>query len=115
MKSVLYAITNMLSFDQSIAFLKHVPLYAKGIEQKGWTIGSNQVENARTVTELTRELQKINHEFAEVDFPNEKETQWAIQSVFRVLCWHTDQEKMLSMAALLSPNLKEFLEDAAVV
>ncbi len=115
MKSVLYAITNMLSFDQSIQFLKLIPLYAKGIEQNGWTIGNNSVENVETIGDLSEELRNINHQFYHLDFPNERETQWAIKSVFRVLCWHTDQEKMHTMIRLLPPRIQEFLEDAAVV
>ena len=115
MKSVLYAITNMLSFEDSIQFLKMVPLYAKGIEQNGWTIGNNNVEQVRKIEDLTTELQKINHEYYQVDFPNQKETEWAIQSVFRVLCWHTDQEKMYHIKTLLPEDLQYFLEDYAVV
>ncbi len=115
MKSVLYAITNMLSFDQSIEFLKNVPLYAKGIEQNGWTIGNNNVENVETVDDLSNELRNIDHQFAYIDFPSEKEAQWAIKSVFRVLCWHTDQEKMLTMTHLLPKSLRDFLQDSAVV
>lgn len=115
MKSILYAITNMLTFDQSIEFLKYVPLYAKGIEQNGWTIGINSVEEAKTIEDLAGELQKIDYQFAHVDFPSQRETEWAIQSVFRVLCWHTDQEKMRHMTRLLPKDLQNFLENAAVV
>lgn len=115
LKSVLYAFTNMLSLEDSIRFLNLIPIYAKGIEYVEWTVGINNVEGVESLEQLITELCNINKDHYQADFPNREEARWAIQSVFRVLNWHTNQITMQELAQLLPEDIRLYLEDVAIV
>lgn len=115
LKSILYAFTNMLKFEDSIRFLNLIPIYAKGIEYIEWTVGNNNVEEVETLDNLITELRKINKDHFAEDFPTHDEARWAIQSVFRILNWHTNQETMQELVRLLPDDIRVYLEDVAIV
>ena len=114
LNSVLYAVTNMLEFNASIAFLREVPLYAKGVHQWGWQVGRNQAEHAQTVADLRQELININHAYAHRDFPTEESTAVALKAVFRALRKHVKDERWPYLKAQLPEDLASFLEQRAI-
>lgn len=109
LNSVLYGVTNMLDFQASIAFLRAIPLYAKGIHQWGWQVGPNQAEKAQSIAELKRELPKINQDQAEKDFPTDESTDHAVQAVFMVLNQHMNPQRLEEARKHLPYELSEIL------
>lgn len=114
LNSVLYAVTNMLEFNTSVAFLREIPLYAKGINQWGWQVGRNQAEHARTLADLQQELTQINRAYAHVDFPTTDSTATAIRAVFRALSKHIREDRWRQVIAQLPDDLASFIERGAV-
>ena len=114
LNSVLYGVTNMLSFEDGIVFLRAIPLYAKGIHQWGWQVGPNNAEQAESMADLEKELININQAYAKHDFPEENSTHQAIKAVFQVLIHHIPDDRLTEAKAKLPPEVASYITPSTV-
>ena len=107
---VLRAIRNRLNFENSLRFLNLLPLPLKAIYVDGWTLRDNTPHVLETTQDLVNEMTRSQNLFSPTqrDIENAME---AIQAIFRVISLHISRHELEMMLELMSPTLKQELEN----
>ena len=109
---VLRAIRNRLNFECSLRFLNLLPLPLKAIYVDGWMLQDNTPHGLETTKDLIDEMMQSQNLFT----PTQRDTKnamEALQAVFRVISLHVSRHEFEMMLELMSPAVKQELENKA--
>ena len=109
-RSVLHALRNNLTIQESVEFLTQLPSFIKPIYIEGWSIKSKK--KIIYVDDFLNEIWQNDGKLAEEDFENKKETIRAISIVFLILGKYISKHEVNDIAGILPAEVKEIITEA---
>ena len=111
LKSVLYAIRNRLSLEESLQFISQLPLFLKALYVDGWRMGVRK-ERIRHLEEFLADIRREDRKLFTEDFQNLSEVKLATSIVMGMLGEYTSPGELKDIRAILPNEIGEFLEQA---
>ncbi|MDN5203910.1 DUF2267 domain-containing protein [Fulvivirgaceae bacterium BMA10] len=106
LRSVLHALRNRLTFEESLQLLAQLPVALKGIYVEGWS-SKHKSKRVRTVREFIEEVQLEDYPTGQYDFSNDASGEKTISIVFSVLQRHISRGEAKDIMAVLPKALKD--------
>ena len=111
LKSVLRALRNRLSPEESMQFISQLPLFLKALYVDGWKIGARK-ERIRHVEEFLVDVRKENRQLFTEDFHNLSDVKEATSVVMGMLGEFISPGELKDIRTILPKEIGEFLEKA---
>ena len=113
LRSVLHALRNILSTEESVQLLSQLPMYIKAVYVDGWKINKKHVR-IRHLEDFLEEVCTENEKNNFRDFPNESSVYNAVLAVFNVLRNHVSAGEIDDIKSNMPKELKHLWEDEKV-
>ncbi len=110
-RSVLHALRDRLTHEESFQFLSQLPMALKGVYVDGWDY-SGEVKRVRTVAAFLDEVRRDDKDSAGYDFGNDESARIIVSAVFKALNYFVSEGEMNDVTATLPKELKEFVRES---
>ena len=114
LKTILHALRNQLTTEESVQLLAQLPLFLKGIYVENWTLHKN-AKKPKNFDELYHEIRKIDKLAALYDFKTDDDIDNAIAVVFMSLRKYVSLGELEDIKAILQKDLKSMLNNAIMI
>ena len=111
LRSVLHALRNRLTVDESMEFIAQLPMYIKALYVDGWKV-NKKFQRIKHVEDFLDEVYVESSKLGFFDFPGNSSINDAVIAVFKVLKNHISAGEINDIAAVLPKELKKLLEDS---
>ena len=101
LKSVLYALRNRYTLEESLELLDALPFSLKAVYVDHWSIHRHLPEPITDLDDLINEARKVDKDSSIQDFTTHDEAKQAIYAVFRVIGRYMGNEEVKHMVAVL--------------
>jgi uncharacterized protein (DUF2267 family) len=108
MRSVLHALRNRLTIEESFQLLAQLPLVLKGVYVDGWKL-TKPYSRIHYLEDFIEEVKNEDGRTADYDFDNAENSKRAIKSTFKILSYYLSEGEMEDMMAVLPKALKDFI------
>ena len=112
-RSVLHALRNCLSHEESFRLLAQLPLVLKGVYVDGWHFDKDNTPVGH-LNDFLAEVMKEDKELAAYDFGDYENEKIAVASVFRVLSCFITEAEMEHVLGILPSELHAFIKESIV-
>jgi uncharacterized protein (DUF2267 family) len=112
-RSVLHALRNRLTHEESFRLLAQLPLVLKGVYVDGWNFNKDNNPISH-INDFLHEVMKVDGELAACDFGDYENEQSAVAAVFRVLSCFISEQEMENVLNVLPVELHTFIKDSIV-
>ena len=111
LKSVLHALRNRLTPEESVQFISQLPLFLKALYVDGWKMGA-QKERIRHLEEFLVDIRKEDRMLFTEDFANLSEVKEAVSIVMGLLGEYVSPGEIKDIRAILPKEIGQFLGHA---
>lgn len=111
LRSVIQALRNHLSMEESMQFLAQLPMAIKALYVDQWDPRA-QAPRIRHVDQFLSEIRQLDPLTAGYDFGNDESAQKAVRSVFKALGYYVSEGEWNNIKALLPKDLKKLLSES---
>jgi uncharacterized protein (DUF2267 family) len=108
-RSVLRALRNRLTLEESLHFLAQLPMMLKAIYVDSWSMTMNY-EKMKHISDFISEVVKEDDASAWKDFSSSDEVQQSIIAVFKVLARHISPGEVENLMEVLPEDLQLVLQ-----
>ncbi|MBU3713719.1 MAG: DUF2267 domain-containing protein [Ferruginibacter sp.] len=108
MRSVLHALRNRLTIEESFQLLAQLPLVLKGVYVDGWKL-TKPFSRIHYLEDFIEEVKNEDGRTADYDFDNAENSKHAIKSTFKILSYYLSEGELEDMMAVLPKALKDFI------
>lgn len=113
LKSVLHALRNQLTIEESMQVLAQLPMFLKAIYADGWT--EKKKKKIKHLNEFLDSVWEEDGALADKDFKDKAETERACVIVFLVLRKYISEGEMDDIAAILPEELKSLIKPEFII
>ena len=110
LRSVLHALRNRLTIEESLELIAHLPLYIKALYVDDWRI-NKKYRRIKHIDDFFDEVYMESSKLGFFDFPESSSIYNAVTSVFRVLKYHVTTGEINDLSSVLPKELKKLFED----
>lgn len=114
LKSILHALRNQLTVEESVQLLAQLPLFLKGVYVENWTM-HKAGKNPKNFEEFYHEIRKIDKQANLHDFKTDDDIDNAISVVFMSLRKYVSLGELEDIKAILPKDLKLMLNSVLMV
>lgn len=114
LKSVLHALRNQLTVQESVQLLAQLPMALKAVYVDNWTLHRTS-KKAKHIEDFFREIRKIDKQTAQFDFHTDDDIDRAIAVVFLVLRNHLSLGELEDIKAVLPKDLKYMVSNVSMI
>lgn len=114
LKSILYALRNQLTVEESVQLMAQFPLFLKAVYVENWSL-RKQDNKPRNMTEFIHEIKKINKQTAQHDFKTDDDVDNAIAVVFMSLRKYVSLGELEDIKAVLPKDLKLIVNNVLMI
>ncbi len=107
--SVLHALRNQLTLEESVQLLAQLPMFLKAVYVLNWSLHSKR-KRPRHLDEFIKEIRQIHGKVAEHDFLDDIAVKQAMSCVFALLRQYISPGEMEDIESVLPRKLKSILE-----
>jgi uncharacterized protein (DUF2267 family) len=112
-RSVLHALRNRLTHEESFILLEQLPMVLKGLYVDGWDY--NKATRPIThINDFLDEVMKEDDELAPYDFGDHENETAAVASFFRVLSCFVSEQQLRNIMHVLPAPVNQFIRDSMV-
>jgi len=105
--SVLHALRNRLSHEESFQLIAQLPMALKGVYVDGWNF-SKDFNRIKHVEDFLDEVRKEDGDRAGYDFGNNTKARVTIAAIFKALNYFVSDGEMNDIIDVLPEEIKEF-------
>ena len=110
-RSVLHALRNRLSHEESFQLLAQLPMALKAVYVDGWKI-KNEFKRLSHLNEFLDEIRKEDGGLAGYDFGNNTKATKAVASVFKAISFFITEGEMNDIIDVMPSQLKKFIKES---
>lgn len=110
-RSVLHALRNRLSHEESFQLLAQLPMALKGVYVDGWKF-EKKFNRISHVNEFMDEIRLEDGGLAGYDFGNNANAKLAVAAVFKALTYFVSDGEMNDVIDVMPQELKEFIRES---
>lgn len=110
-RSVLHALRNRLTHEESFHLLAQLPMVLKGVYVDGWKFDKDG-SRITHVNDFLDEVMKEDDEMAAYDFGDYENEKLAVAAVFRVLSCFITEREMENILNILPAELHQFIKES---
>lgn len=110
-RSVLHALRNRLTHEESFRLLAQLPMVLKGVYVDGWKFDKDGSRISH-VNDFLEEVLKEDDELAAYDFGDYENGKLAVAAVFRVLSCFITERAMENILNILPIALHQFIKES---
>ncbi len=114
LKSVLHALRNQLTVEESVQLMAQFPLFLKAVYVENWSL-HKQDNKPRNMTEFIHEIKKINKQTTQHDFKTDDDVDNAIAVVFMSLRKYVSLGELEDIKAVLPKDLKLIVNNVLMI
>lgn len=114
LKSIMHALRNQLTVEESVQLLAQLPMFLKAVYVESWTLHKPS-KKAKHLDDFYKEIRAINQLTAENDFPNDDSIDNALSVVFMALRKHISLGELEDIKAVLPKELKPILNSVTMI
>ena len=114
LKSILHALRNQLTVEESVQLLSQLPLFLKGVYVESWTLHKT-AKKPKNFDEFYHEIRKIDKQANLYDFKTDDDIDNAISVVFMSLRRYVSLGELEDIKAILPKELKLMLNSVLMV
>lgn len=111
LRSVLRALRNRLTVEESMQLISQLPMAIKGVYVDGWKISKKQ-ERMKTLDDFMIGVLEEDRLAALSDFTTEEQTKVAIEAVFKTMSRYVSEGEFKDMIAVVPKELKKFFQES---
>jgi len=105
LKAVLYTLRNHLTAEESMQMLSQLPMFMKAIFVDKWSFKS-KAKRIRHLDEFYEEIQNVNKQTSEHDFPHISDASEATNVIMHMLKRYISDGQLEDMKAVMPKKLK---------
>lgn len=110
-RSVLHALRNRLTHEESFQLLAQLPMVLKGVYVDGWKF-EKKFNRITHVNEFIDEIRLEDRGLAGYDFGNYVNAKLAVGAVFKALTYFVSEGEMKDVIDVMPKELKEFIRES---
>jgi uncharacterized protein (DUF2267 family) len=114
LKSILHALRNQLTTEESVQLMAQLPLFLKAVYVENWTLRKND-KKPKKIEDFFHEIRKIDKQTAVYDFKTDDDIDNAISVVFMSLRRYVSLGEMEDIKAVLPKNLKYMVNNVTMI
>ena len=111
LRTVLHAMRNRLSIDESIQVISQLPMALKSVYVDQWD-PRHSFHRIHHLNEFIDEVRKYDTDDAAIGFGNDESVKLAVKAVFRTLNYHLSVSEFRDLIAVLPKEVKEFIQSS---
>jgi uncharacterized protein (DUF2267 family) len=108
LRSVLHALRNRLSTEESLQLMAQLPMVIKAVYVDGWKLNSHH-NRIKTMEEFSEEVMREDGLSAWKDFPGVSDATLAIEAVMKTLADYVTAGELHDVIAILPKDMKSRL------
>ncbi len=114
LKSILHALRNQLTIEESIQMVSQFPMFLKAVYVENWTLRKKS-KKPKHLKEFYNEIRKIDNRTAQYDFQTDDEIDNAIGVVFMSLRRYVSLGELEDIKAVLPKDLKHIVNNVTMI
>lgn len=111
-RSVLHALRNRLSIEESLHFMAQLPMAVKSLYVDGWRVTSN-FSRIRGLHDFLNEIRKEDGSLSGYDFGNDARAEKAAAAVFRAVGYFVSEGEIDDLSKTLPNDIGVFVKISA--
>jgi uncharacterized protein (DUF2267 family) len=114
LRSILHALRNQLTTEESVQLLAQFPMFLKAVYVQNWKLHRTD-KKAKRLEQFFQEIRALDKQAAQYDFKTDEDIDKALAVVFMALRKHISLGELEDMKAVLPKDLKIIFNNVLMI